>query len=47
MVDKVGGGRRGGGDKGERNKVGAVAALMCLKEMRSEEAAGGRKINGC
>ena len=47
MVEKVGGGRRGGGDKGERNKVGAVAALMCLKEMRSEEAAGGRKINGC
>jgi len=24
MVEKVGGGRRGGGDKGERNKVGAV-----------------------
>jgi len=31
MVDKVGGGRRGGGDKGERNKVGAVAALMCVE----------------
>jgi len=45
-VEKVGGVRRCGGDKGERNKVGAVAALMCLKE-RSEEAAGGGKINGC
>jgi len=31
MVEKVGGGRRGGGDKGERNKVGAVAAWMCVE----------------
>ena len=42
MVEKVGGGRRGGGDKGERNKVGAVGIDVTV-----EREDGRQKMKRC
>ena len=50
MVEKVGGGRRGGGDKGERNKVSVVGAVGLVRPVgffdKSSSPRGSFHTNG-